>query len=259
MKFEYCYMCDEKAVSKEHVPPKCIFPEQKDVAGENHRKDLITVPSCEVHNSSKSKDDEFLLVSLAGIFGNNSIGYRHKFSKVDRAIRRSSMRLIDKAFTKKKHYLIRTENNDFLEVIWGTPDHIRLNRCFEHIAYGLYLKNFNHKFSGEVKVLLGYLHNTDVSNNNFVQFIKDRAQIDLSGIPKQGENPEVFYYQFSEPDQFGIYLLYLRFYGGIDIYISMMPNGIEKPLHLGFELMKIGVPVTLTLGDKTYLVNLKNN
>ncbi len=250
-------MCDEKAVSKEHVPPKCIFPEQKDVSGENYRKELITVPSCEVHNSRKSEDDEFLLVSLAGIFGNNSIGYRHKFGKVDRAIKRSSMKLIDKAFTKKNHYVIKTKNNYFLEVIWGTPDHIRLNNCFKHIAYGLYFEHFNHKFNGKVKVLLGYLHNTDVSNNNIVQFIKDRAQIDLLDIPEQGKNPEVFCYQFAEPDQFGLYLLYLRFYGGIDIYISMMPDNTEKPVHLGFELINIGMPVTITLGDKTYPINVK--
>ncbi len=93
MEQETCYMCDAVAISREHVPPKCIFPELKDLPDKDFRKSLITVPSCYEHNSKKSKDDEFLMVSLAGIFGNNSIGFKHKFSKVDRAIKRSSMRL----------------------------------------------------------------------------------------------------------------------------------------------------------------------
>jgi hypothetical protein len=33
-----CYMCDSTAISSEHVPPKCIFPESKDVAGKNFRE-----------------------------------------------------------------------------------------------------------------------------------------------------------------------------------------------------------------------------
>ena len=53
-------MCDRNAVSSEHVPPKNLFPEQKDV-GKDYRQYLITVPSCEIHNNHKSKDDEFLI------------------------------------------------------------------------------------------------------------------------------------------------------------------------------------------------------
>lgn len=71
-----CYFCNLPGTTDEHVPPRAIFPAQKDFPGENHRLDLITVPSCTEHNSGKSDDDEFLLVSLAGIIGNNSIGYR---------------------------------------------------------------------------------------------------------------------------------------------------------------------------------------
>jgi len=77
-----CYACDSSPISREHVPPKCLFPTE---LGKNLRKDLITVPSCEVHNGKKSDDDEFLLASLAGIVGCNNIGMLHKFTKVDRA------------------------------------------------------------------------------------------------------------------------------------------------------------------------------
>src|SRR5207244_12042286 len=88
-----CYMCESPATSREHVPPKNLFPEAKDTGGKDYRLNLITVPSCDLHNSAKNLDDEFLMFSLAGIVGNNSIGYRHRFGKVERAIRGRAERL----------------------------------------------------------------------------------------------------------------------------------------------------------------------
>ena len=53
-----CYMCEELATSVEHIPPQCLFPEQKDLPdGIDLRKQLLTVPSCDKHNSKKSQDD----------------------------------------------------------------------------------------------------------------------------------------------------------------------------------------------------------
>jgi len=249
-------MCDKDAVSSEHVPPKNLFPEQKDV-GEDYRKHLITVPSCEIHNSAKSKDDEFLMVSLAGIFGNNSIGYLHKFTKVNRAIRRTSNRLLDKVFIKKKHYNLKSDNG-FLEVIWGTPDHKRLINCFEHIAYGLHFHHLKKRFKGEIKVVLGYLHSEDESNNNFVQFLKDRAAIDLRHIPLNGENKDIFFYQFTDNDEHGIYMVHMRFYGGIEIYASFLREDKPKPFNLAIELMNICDETILTLEGKEYKVKNAN-
>jgi len=249
-------MCDRDAISSEHVPPKNLFPEQKDV-GEDYRKHLITVPSCEIHNGAKSKDDEFLMVSLAGIFGNNSIGYSHKFTKVNRAIRRTSNKLLDRAFIKRKHYHLKRDNV-FLEIIWGTPDHKRLINCFEHIAYGLHYHHLQKRFKGEIKVILGYLHSEDEGNNNFVQFIKDRVSIDLKDIAQYGANKDIFYYQFSNPDEYGIYMVHMRFYGGIDIYASFLPEGKPQPFNFAIEMMKVSDEAIFTIGSKEYKVKTAN-
>jgi hypothetical protein len=63
MTIETCYACDERAVTNEHAPPKCFFPE-------GHRTNLITVPSCKGHNNDNSPDVEYVrnaIMSLAGI------------------------------------------------------------------------------------------------------------------------------------------------------------------------------------------------
>jgi hypothetical protein len=125
--------------------------------GGDFRKNLITVPSCDLHNASKSRDDEFLMVSLAGIIGNNSIGYQHRFTKVDRTYRRTAFRLLDKVVIKKKSMrTIELEGNRFVEVIWGTPDVARLSTCFDHIARALHYHHVGHRFEGKVKILLWF-------------------------------------------------------------------------------------------------------
>ncbi len=77
-----CYMCGNPATSKEHVPPACLFPEKKDIRTSAFRNNLITVPSCDLHNSKKSNDDEFLMACIAGVVGNNVIGFFHFRTKV---------------------------------------------------------------------------------------------------------------------------------------------------------------------------------
>jgi hypothetical protein len=249
-------MCLLPATTVEHVPPRALFPEFKDSGGRDFRLNLVTVPSCTIHNNSKSDDDEFLMVSLAGIIGNNSIGYRHKLTKVDRAVRRSSHRLLGKVFTKRHEpRVIALEGNKFLEVIWGTPDVDRLLRCFDQIVRGLHFHHFGAPLDGTIQTILGYLEYSNEGTKNFVRFIVDRAEIDLEGKPRCGSNPDVFYYQVTDPDQFGIFLFRLCFYGGLSVYSAVTPRGVEKPGHLGIELMKLGVKTVFTLGDKTYEVN----
>ncbi len=48
-----CYLCPAPATTRDHVPPKCIFPDPLPA-------NLITVPCCYSCNNGFSKDDEFL-------------------------------------------------------------------------------------------------------------------------------------------------------------------------------------------------------
>ncbi|MDN5882405.1 MAG: hypothetical protein L0H37_08540, partial [Nitrosospira sp.] len=77
-----CYMCDQEATTMEHAPPKCIFPEKKDLSSyDDYRQGLITVPSCEEHNTTKSKDDEYLLYLLAASATSSVIGLNQFLTK----------------------------------------------------------------------------------------------------------------------------------------------------------------------------------
>lgn len=256
MTFRRCYMCELEGTTLEHVPPKAIFPESKDADGEHYRIDLITVPSCELHNTGKSQDDEFLMVCIAGIIGNNSIGYRHKFTKVDRALARTSYKLLSEVFLKApESKRLDLGDNRFIDVLKGTPDKARLLICFDRIIRGIYYHHFKSPFSGKVTPLLAFLTSNDQSSKNLQQFLIDRATIDLAEKPRFGKNQGVFYYQIIPADEHGISLIHLCFYGGVNIYTALIPKTSTIPFSLANELRKSGEKTLYSLGDKTYEVN----
>ncbi|UZJ61194.1 hypothetical protein OKW98_05580 [Pseudomonas sp. KU26590] len=64
-----CYYCEKPATGMEHVPPQSFF-----IKGQ--RDGLISVPSCDVHNQQKSKDDEYVravLLSSAKLDGKEQL------------------------------------------------------------------------------------------------------------------------------------------------------------------------------------------
>lgn len=64
-----CYACQELATTWEHAPPKGLFPRLSDMPsdylGPDPRTNLITVPSCAVHNNSKSQSDAYASKAIA--------------------------------------------------------------------------------------------------------------------------------------------------------------------------------------------------
>ena len=198
------------------------------------------------------------MVCLAGIIGNNSVGYQHGLGKVSRAVLASANHLLDRVLLEKwGTRRIMVANNQFVNVIWGTPDVARLNRCFEHIAFGLHRHHFKQNFDGSVKVLPGYLVEFDHNRRTLIEWVRDRAELDLVGKPKIGSNPAVFYYQVSDPDQLGLYLMRLCFYEGLQVYVAFMPDGSSLPSNLVGLLIEGGVRTIITSGDKTYEFNPK--
>ena len=96
------------------------------------------------------------------------------------------------------------------------------------------------------------MHKEDKNARAFNAFMRDKTEIELSEKEKHGSNNEVFFYIFTNKDQFGLILLKMCFYGGIDIYTSFIPKGVTLPVNLGMELINLGIPTVITLGDKSY-------
>ncbi len=249
-----CYKCGAPATTREHVPPLCLFPEIKDINGD-FRRNLITVPSCEKHNLSKTKEDEFLLISIASFIGNNEIGYYHSRTKVARALARKGIAFFEQVILRNIKYYLFDTGYKKIPIFEGDPDFIRLNNCFEHIALGLFFFKFNKVFHGKIKVILGFLNYHENNMITFIKFVRERFLLEVLGESEQGENSQVFKFQFSNPDKWGLLALKMVFYEGAEVYISFQPNGTDIPFDISQFLIDKGVKTIVTLPGKEFIFN----
>lgn len=192
-----CYMCDKPATSKEHAPPRCIFPERKDTLdGENFRMDLIAVPSCDEHNCEKSRDDEYLMQVMPMSVGSNAVAENHLDRKVKRSLTRNQKAA--KALTTGS---MRVRIHDTKTGAWfdGTTlnvDMARVNRVIEMNARAIYFHHTGKKLNGPISVMTNFSLSLDsVSLNDAVQELFENGEIMLQGAVRHGHNPKVFTYR----------------------------------------------------------------
>ncbi|MCM3359376.1 hypothetical protein [Psychrobacillus sp. MER TA 171] len=216
-----CYWCENDATSMEHVPPKCLFPEDKDVKNifnKTFREHLITVPSCDEHNMQKSNLDEYLMVTLSGKVGNNGLAYVQTLTKIERS-RKRNIKLLD----IEKSDVIKVNNKE-LPVLWINVENQKLNHSFESIARGLYYHENNKSFKGKITVVSEIFYHPDDPNgtefnirgSKLIESERKHWNTEVKGV-----NKEVFSYQFSPIDGFKTQTLALNFFEGIDVYIIL--------------------------------------
>lgn len=250
-------MCDNDATSREHVPPLCLFPEIKDTKGLNFRKDLITVPSCDLHNSKKSTDDEFLMFSLSGLMKNNPAGNFHQLTKATRALKRKNKDFIEKEILRNhKTHKVKTTDGKFLMISVGSPNSERLSDCLKHIAYGLYYSEFNERFDGELKMILEFIEYSDINTQKMKKFLKKGFEVEqVLKTEIKGKNPLIFYYEFHKPDRFGLIAMRMVFYGTAEAYFAFKPKKAKEPFDLSAILIEKGTKTTMEIDGEKFTFN----
>jgi len=187
-------MCEKLSTSREHVPPKCFFPDSSDSLGnKGFRKDLITVPSCDEHNLVKSKDDEYLCAVITTHFENNSVAQSHFDNKIMRGLMRKPARLVDLAHSTTPA-IVRGAQSGAIRI-----DRERFDSSLDYMARGIYFHHFHAKVEGKSHVISYSLfdissekkHETNAAHANW-RIISDEG---FAKLPRFGTNPDVFYYQ----------------------------------------------------------------
>lgn len=222
LKNQKCYICGAPATSREHVPPQCLFPEKKDIGTEKFRKDLITVPSCDLHNSKKSKDDEFLMAALSGYIGNNILGFLHTQTKVARAMERNE-RFMDVFLKNAAPKWVKNKSGNPMPILRGTPDFPRLTRCFENIAYGLYYHHFKKPFDGRIFCIIDFVTYLNEMAEKWKLFYRKVYELQAHEFKMEGNSPQIFKYLITERDEDGAFGMRLIFYEGAMVSISFHP------------------------------------
>ena len=186
-----CYMCAAAEVSREHAPPQCLFPTESDI-GKDLRKNLITVPSCDEHNSKKSADDEFMrAVILMAAVSSNEIAAHHFLGKFLRGVQRNSQAYSE--FFEDRGSLAS-----------GQQRALRLNRdrfdkCIDHLARALFFHTFGAKWDLPI-VMASPNFYAEVTQQGAVTHLPSQQAIEATKLfllsePVLGENSEVFMYR----------------------------------------------------------------
>ena len=249
---QQCYMCDTIATTKEHVPPLCLFPEEKDIKTTIFRNNLITVPSCDTHNSRKSSDDEFLMGCLAGIVGNNVIGFFHAHTKVRRSLQRKGRDYIHELMKDIKEINLKSAKNFEFPVLVGQPDLQRLHSCFKHISYGLFFHKFGKRFIGQVHIIIDFITYENPKAEQYKLLCRKRFELEPNKPKKEGTSPEIFRYEFIDPDEFGMIAMGMTFYEGAKVFVAFQGVDTKEPKNLMTELIKAGVKTIVHFDDGSH-------
>lgn len=243
---ETCYWCGASATSKEHVPPRCLFPEAKDVKGiynKSFREQLITVPSCDMHNMQKTTDDQYLLLCLAGKVGNNSLAYVQNATKGQRTIAR-----------KPNIYKVEAEsvlkiNGMEYPVQFINADMRRLRSSFESIVRGIYFYEFKSCFRGTCMILSDFMRISGEFGKVSIQemFEELKKEFENYKVESKGANPEVFLYQVGPKDVLGTRVLKLTFYKNTVIY-AVLKESERMPDFLSM-MLEITDKTTITMSN----------
>jgi hypothetical protein len=217
-----CYMCDSRPTSVEHVPPRCFFPEQKDLQpGVDYRKGLITVPSCDVHNSDKSKDDVYLLAVIAAYYANNQPSKDHYGTKILRALQNSTG-FAHCVLTGSEKVSFGGDTTTALKV-----DTNRFLRGLTNVAHGLYFHTYGTRCPHPVQVHTTALHGADKLPREDVVGLIDMFRPLLSSAPLLGENPDIFQYQIVQVPHPPMTVIRMLFYQGAEV-LALIGPGFEE-------------------------------
>lgn len=220
---ELCYMCDSVATSREHAPPKCIFPEKKDMGdGKDYRKNLTVVPSCDIHNLVKSADDLYLQLVLINGYFNNPLAEKQFITKLTRAFQRRP------ALLSAFHSTAKPVVVDGTETVAVTVDHSRFNVSMDHVIRALYFHTFDERLNAGLQIYSPLLLAMEEAQSERVNELTKNfcwaVRKHLSDKPKLGSNPEIFWYKIDHDIQKDVVCCEMRFYGGFDVFSSTRPK-----------------------------------
>lgn len=219
-----CYMCEKAVTSREHVPPKCLFPETKDLPkGFDLRRNLIRVPSCDEHNSQKSLDDEYLLFVLASAIQGNSHKQSHFDTKVMRAVQRKPHVFVS-FLPELRPVRLQMTDGRVGESACFKVNLDRFDRAIHHMACGIFYHHYKRKWLGNFRVFTNALLDVTSKNapdvNKTIQEVGSTISRAFSSSAAFGDNDEIFSYKMYS-DELDRHAIHMNFYEGFEITVLL--------------------------------------
>ena len=235
-----CYCCEEIATTKDHIPPKCFFPEKKYLSSEspNYRSQLITVPACSAHNNSRSKDDEYTAAMIV-MNSKSNLALAMFKSKWLRILLRREGGLGKRIFSTGRSAKFISRKNNILvprETLIISYEMQRIERVIESIARALYYveSNGKEKWTSDCIVRSPNFLKRDLSppndigdleqiNQNFIHGEKYQKL----GLQRKGTHLDVFYYQFFKSEDMN-HIIKIVFYSDLIFFAFLRQKEVQS-------------------------------
>jgi hypothetical protein len=189
--------------------------------GKDYRKNLITVPSCDQHNTAKSKEDQFLLFIALLHYGINPVVQKLFSRKFDRTLE------VSPGLAANLRDPRRVAINGSESVAFHI-DNVRLGSIMENIARALHYHEYHEKWCGQMFIVIPSLFDVSTSNasmvNHHQQVLKLMLNEYFSPYPIRGANPEMFYYQIDRELESKTLLMKMVFYEGFSVCAYSSPK-----------------------------------
>jgi hypothetical protein len=212
---EVCYWCGTKAVSRDHVPPKNLYPKGK-------RQNLTTVPSCDEHNHGFKKLDERMRFYVQA--GSDS---QIAFAEFDATTMRSLENPLQVKLTRRLFKGIQELPNGSALARIEERDHYHY---FEKIARGIhYLAN---KLPFEGTCMSVYKQTLGGDKDHLEIFAKLGPHFSNPTLAKRGPcaHRDIFDYRYVTIDEAGttIFAVAMRFYESIEVISLLFPQNADS-------------------------------
>ena len=219
-----CAFCgSDKNVTKDHVPPKNVFPEPRP-------SDLITVPACDNCNKATSMDDEYfrLMLCMSDQVGHNPDARKNRETILRSLDRNEAPGLRTSFLTGTRMVQVRTPAGLHLaRRLAFDVDLQRIFRIVEKTVKGLLFQEFGRRFSSDYGVAV---HSNDSLSDwpaDDIEELRWTILMPLAQTPPKIIGDGVFSYrcQASEKDPF-LTVWALTFYGAVSFVCLTGPaNG----------------------------------
>lgn len=215
----YCYFCGTEAITREHFPPKCFFPKEKELIHlpeelrKNYRVNLESVPSCLEHNSSYSKDDEYLLLLVSSHLNINN-DFRKMFTIKNRRAIEERPKLINLINGNPRP--VFTEGKIGIAV---NVDRDRILKELDKIARAIYYHEFNERWQNEISFETPAITRYRSGQEYIKEFreLEELSKKFLRDEPLKGKFPEIFCYKIYRDIENCNLLIHFLFYQGLPI------------------------------------------
>lgn len=209
-----CYWCGAPATSREHVPPRNLFPKGKN-------KNLITVPSCSGHNEALTKFDEKFRIYLQARESSPDALSEFRTTTFRGLSRPESQGLVRGLAKGAKRVVVQGQQTLALRV-----DPAEQNLYFEKIIRALYYHLYRKPANGRV---------VSVSKDFIVPGLDYAKLAQILGpclndpnLTKEGatDNPDIFRYKYARAEEAGkdAVAIAMLFYQGVEVLGLITPH-----------------------------------